>query len=303
MMQVIEASKLNQRFGIPGVAEIVEGNGGLTKVRVKSAAVEGEIYLQGAHLTSWKPASAEEIIFMSRQSRFESGIAIRGGVPICFPWFGANANNPKAPAHGFARSRPWELESVEKNGDAVSVTMSLVSDEDTKKWLPTTFRLLFRATFGPELAMELILTNTGESPLRFEEALHTYYRIGDISKTQLVGLDGVHYLDKTDSNQEKIQHGDIVIGAEMDSVYLNTTGTIEIVDPVLRRRIYVAKENSGNTVVWNPWLQKAQAMADLGETSWPNMVCVEACNVGANAPEVAPGKQHSMKAITRVTAL
>jgi glucose-6-phosphate 1-epimerase len=302
-MQAAQAPTLNQRFGIPGIAEVVEGNGGLSKVRIKSPSAEGEIYLLGAHVTSWKPAGNEEVIFMSRQSRFENGSAIRGGVPICFPWFGPNPNNPKAPPHGFARLRPWQLDSVERTGNAVCVSMSLESDEDTKEWWPADFRLVHHATFGQELTMELVLTNMGSSPLRFEEALHTYYRIGDISKTRLTGLDGVHYIDKTDSFQEKIQHGDIAIGAETDSVYLNTTSAVGIVDPVLRRRITVAKENSLATVVWNPWLVKAQAMADLGETSWPNMVCVEACNVNAFAVLVASGRQHVMRDITRVTAL
>ncbi len=302
-MRVAPALQLNQQFGIPGVAEIVEGNGGLPKVHIKSPAVEGDIYLHGAHLASWKPAGAEEVIFMSRQSQFEDGRPIRGGTPICFPWFGANATNPKAPAHGFARSRAWQLDSIQTSGDAVTVSMSLASDEQTKLWWPADFRLTHRVTFGRELTMELLLENTGTSPLRFEEALHTYYRIGDMSKTRVSGLDGVHYLDKTDSGHEKIQNGDIVILAETDSVYLNTTAEVEVVDPVLRRRIRVSKENSLTTVVWNPWLAKAQAMADFGDTEWPNMVCVEVCNVNTFAVLAAPGRRHSMKATTRVSAL
>src|SRR3954462_1164030 len=255
-MQAIETPKLNQRFGIAGVADIVDGNGGLSKIRIKSSVAEGEIYLHGAHLTSWKPAGAEEVIFMSRLSRFEEGSPIRGGVPICFPWFGPNAEIPKAPAHGFARTRPWQLDAVEQTPVGVSVTMSLESDDETRKWWPPSFQLLFRVNFGQTLVLDLPLTNTGTAPLRFEEALHTYYRIGDISKTRLVGLDGVHYLDKTDAGDEKIQHDEIVIGAETDRVYLNTTGPVEIVDPVLRRRISIRKDNSQNTVVWNPWLNK-----------------------------------------------
>jgi glucose-6-phosphate 1-epimerase len=240
---------------------------------------------------------------MSRQSQFEDGRPIRGGTPICFPWFGPNAANPKAPAHGFARLRAWHLDSIHQDGEAVTVSMTLSSDESTKQWWPADCRLTHRVTFGSELKMELVLENTSTGPLRFEEALHTYYRIGDMSKTRISGLDGVHYLDKTDSGQEKIQHGDIAIHSETDSVYLNTAGPVEIVDPVLRRRISVAKENSLTTVIWNPWLAKAQAMADLGDTAWPNMVCVEVCNVNAFAVLVAPGRQHTMRAVTRVTSL
>ena len=302
-MHANQALELNQQFGIPGIAQIVEGNGGLPKVRVKSTAVEGDIYLHGAHLASWKPSGAEEVIFMSRQSQFEEGRPIRGGVPICFPWFGPNAANAKAPAHGFARLRAWQLDSIEPAGDGVTVSLTLTSDDETKQWWPADFRLTHRVTFGPELTMELVFENKTAGPLRFEEALHTYYRIGDIAKARVSGLDGIHYLDKTDSAHEKIQHGDIAIGKETDSVYLNTKETVEIIDPVLRRRITVTKDHSVTTVVWNPWLAKAQSMADFGDTEWPNMICVEVSNVNAYAVIVAPGKQHTMKAVTRVSAL
>jgi glucose-6-phosphate 1-epimerase len=139
--------------------------------------------------------------------------------------------------------------------------------------------------------------------LTYEAALHTYYRIGDISKASVEGLDRVHYLDKTDNAEEKIQHGTLTLAKETDSVYFDTTGDVTVIDPVLRRKITVQKQNSRCTVVWNPWREKAKAMADLGETAWPNMVCVEACNVGPFAIEVAPGEQHGMKAVTRVSAL
>jgi len=302
-MQVAQPAKLNQQFGISGIAEIVEGQGGLPKVAIKSGNVEGEVYLYGAHVSAWKPGDAREVLFMSRNSLFQDGKAIRGGVPICFPWFGAYASNPKAPAHGFARTRAWQLQSIQKSGDAVVVTMEMGSDEETKKWWPADFRLLHRVTFAQELGLELILTNTGKTSLTYEAALHTYYRIGDISKTQIDGLDGVHSFDKTDNNEEKIQRGTLTIVKETDSVYLDTMSAVEITDPVLRRRITVSKENSRTTVVWNPWLEKAKAMADLGETAWPNMVCVEVCNVGPFAVEVAPGELHSMKATTWLSAL
>ncbi len=302
-MQATQPATLNREFGIPGIAEVVEGLGGLPKVAIKSPAAEGEIYLYGAHVAAWKPADSSEALFMSRNSLFQDGKAIRGGVPICFPWFGPNASNPKAPAHGFARTRSWQLKGIEKKDDGVTVSMELAGDEETKKWWPADFRLVHRATFGRELTLELILTNTGSQPLTYEAALHTYYRIGDISKASIEGLDRVHYLDKTENAEEKIQRGPVMIAKETDSVYLDTTGDVTIIDPVFRRRMTIHKQNSRCTVVWNPWIDKAKAMADLGETAWPNMVCVEACNVGPFAVHVAPGQKNSMKAITRVSAL
>lgn len=292
--------KLDRRFEIPGIAQFVEGNGGLPKVRITSAKASGEVYLHGAHVTSWTPASGEEALFLSSKSRWEDGHAIRGGVPICFPWFGDNAQNPKAPAHGFVRTKTWQLESIAQDGGAVTVSMFTESSEDTRKWWPAEFRLLHRVTFGPELSLELVATNTGRTPLRFEEALHSYYRVGNVEKVRVRGLDAVHYLDKTDSNRKKLQEGEISIISETDRVYLGTGDAIDVEDPVLHRRTRVTKENSLTTVVWNPWVQKAHALADFGDDEWTQMICIETSNVSDCAVDLAPGQHNRMKALVRL---
>ncbi|HEY6292249.1 MAG TPA: D-hexose-6-phosphate mutarotase [Terriglobia bacterium] len=296
-------AELDRRFGIPDAAQVVEGKGGLPKVRITSAGAAGEMYLHGAHVTSWKPAGEEEVLFVSSRSRWEDGRAIRGGVPVCFPWFADKADDPAAPAHGFVRAKAWQLESIVQNSDAVTVSMFTEGDEGTRRWWPADFRLVHRATFGSELSAELVLTNTGAASLRFEQALHSYYRVGDLGKARVRGLDGVHYLDKTDSNQEKIQQGEIMIGSETDRVYLNTDHALELEDPVLGRRIQVAKQNSLTTVVWNPWVEKARAMPDLGPDEWTQMICIESSNVAGFAVDLAPGQQHSMRATVRVARL
>jgi glucose-6-phosphate 1-epimerase len=296
-------AELNRRFEIPGIAKVAEGNGGLLKVSVTAPEATGEMYLLGANVTSWKPSGAEEALFVSAKSRWEDGVAIRGGVPICFPWFGGKAGDAKAPAHGFARTRVWKLESIARNGGAVTVAMSTESDESTKKWWPADFRLEQRVTFGAEFQMELALKNTGTTPLRFEEALHTYFRVGDIEKARVHGLDGMQYTDKTDARRVKTQQGDVVITSETDREYLDTPHAVELEDPALRRRIRVANENSLTTVVWNPWTQKAKAMSDFGDDEWKQMMCVETTNVSGFAVDVAAGGQHRMKAMIRVAGL
>lgn len=291
---------LNRRFGIPAIANVVEGNGGLPKVRIATPLCVAEMYLHGAHVTSWKPTGAEEILFVSSESRWADGHAIRGGVPICFPWFRGKADDPRAPAHGFVRTKAWQLESIVRDGDVVTVSMFTVSDEGTKRWWPADFHLVHRAMFGSKLSQELVLTNAGARSLRFEEALHTYLRIGHVDKAQVQGLNAVHYLDNTDSNQEKLQHGEIVIDSETDRAYVNTQHAIELEDRSLRRRIRVAKNNSLTTVIWNPWAQKTRAMSDLGEDEWTQMICIETSNVCDFAVDLAPGQQHRMKAIVSV---
>jgi len=296
----IALAESDRRFEIPATASVVEGNGGLQKVRITSPEVVGEMYLHGAHITSWKPAGKEEVLFLSSQSRWEHGRAIRGGVPICFPWFGGKADDPKAPAHGFVRTKAWQLESIAQAGDGVTVSMFTESDEDTKRWWPGEFGLGYRVTFASELRLELVVTNTGKTSLRFEEALHAYHRVGNILKTRVGGLSTVHYIDKTDSNRMKSQQGEIAIVSETDRVYLNTSDAIELEDPVLRRRTRVAKENSRTTVVWNPWVQKAHSLSDFADDEWMQMICIETSNVSDFAVDLAPGQQHKMKAVVRV---
>jgi glucose-6-phosphate 1-epimerase len=296
----IALAESDRRFEIPATASVVEGNGGLQKVRITSPEVVGEMYLHGAHITSWKPAGKEEVLFLSSLSRWEHGRAIRGGVPICFPWFGGKADDPKAPAHGFVRTKAWQLESIAQAGDGVTVSMFTESDEDTKRWWPGEFGLGYRVTFASELRLELVVTNTGKTSLRFEEALHAYHRVGNILKTRVGGLSTVHYIDKTDSNRMKSQQGEIAIVSETDRVYLNTSDAIELEDPVLRRRTRVAKENSRTTVVWNPWVQKAHSLSDFADDEWMQMICIETSNVSDFAVDLAPGQQHKMKAVVRV---
>jgi glucose-6-phosphate 1-epimerase len=289
----------SRRFEIPGAASVVEGNGGLQKVRITSPGAVGEIYLHGAHVTSWKPAGREEVLFLSSQSRWEHGRAIRGGVPICFPWFGTKADDPKAPAHGFVRTKAWQLESIAQAGDGVTVSMFTESDEDTKRWWPAEFHLAYRVTFASELRLELVVSNTGKTSLRFEEALHAYHRVGNILNTRVGGLDTVQYIDKADSDRKKIQHGEIAIVSETDRVYLNTIDAIKLEDPVLRRRTRVAKENSRTTVVWNPWVQKALSLSDFADDEWMQMICIETSNVSDFGVDLAPGQQHRMTALVR----
>jgi glucose-6-phosphate 1-epimerase len=294
-------AELARRFEIPGAAEVVSANGGLPTVRITSPEARGEMYLHGAHVTSWKPRGREEVFFVSTQSRWEDGHAIRGGVPVCFPWFGGKADDPNAPAHGFVRTKAWQLESVAKVGDAVTVSMFTQSDEATKHWWPADFHLLHRATFSSELRLELVVTNTGRAPMHFEEALHAYHRVGSIESARVRGLDSVPYLDKTASNRKEVQHGEIVIASETDRVYLNTTDAIELDDPVLHRLTRVTKDNSRTTVVWNPWMQKARSLSDFADDEWKEMICIETSNVSNFAVSLAPGEQHTMQAVVRVT--
>jgi glucose-6-phosphate 1-epimerase len=296
-------SDLNRRFEIPGIAKIVDGRGGLPCIHVTTARASGEIYLHGAHVTSWKPADAEDALYVSSKSKWQDGTAIRGGVPVCFPWFSTRAEDPRSPAHGLVRTKSWKLEGITHADHDVTVALSTVSDEATRKTWFGDYHLLFCATFGEQLRLELIVTNHGTTSIRFEEALHSYFRVGNAAAAKLRGLNGVVYMDKTDGQRERHQHGDLVISTETDRIYRNTLATVEIEDLTARRRILVAKEDSRDSVVWNPWSDKAKAMSDLGADEWRHFVCVETCNVGDHAINLAPGQSHTMTALISLSAI
>ncbi|MBB6146156.1 glucose-6-phosphate 1-epimerase [Silvibacterium bohemicum] len=300
MPSFVSIEKLNEQHAIAGIASVISGEGNLPKVRVTSPRASAEIYLHGAQVTSWQPAGSEDAIFLSAKSYWEEGRAIRGGIPVCFPWFRNKADDQKAPSHGFVRTKAWELLSIAHEGDSVVVTLVTESDEASRRWWPHEFRIVHRVTVGAELKLELVVTNTGDTALKFEEALHTYHRVGDAGRTRVAGLDGAPYLDNMDGNREKTQAGDVKFTGPTDNAYLTTRNAVEVVDPVLHRRIRTEKKNSLTTVVWNPWQEGAKALADLGDDEWQSMACAEAGNIRSNAVTLAPGEEHTMTATLAV---
>jgi len=303
METVSAVDELDRRFGIPRVARICEGHGGLPKIQITGSRAEGEMYLHGAQVTSWKPAGNSEVLFLSTKSRWQEGQAIRGGIPICFPWFRSKVDDPKAPAHGFARTRSWKLESIVQEERGVLVSMSLESDEQTRRWWPGEFHLAYRVVLGPELILELVCTNTDKTDLRFEEALHTYNRVADVANVRLEGLDAVQYLDNTDANKMHVQCGDVKIASATDNAFVDTQNDVDLLDPELRRRVRLKKSNSLTTVVWNPWLEAAARMKDLGDGEWTQFLCVEASNILTASVSLAPGAEHKMTAVLSALTL
>jgi glucose-6-phosphate 1-epimerase len=279
-------SELQRRFGIPGVVQVDAGSGGLARVVVTSDLASAEMYLHGAHLTKYQPNGSKPVLFMSGKSWFEANKPIRGGVPVCFPWFGPKVGSPESPAHGFARLRDWELEACVRHPDGtVRVGFALDSDDST-----------IRLAFGIGRALEMDLEVRSKTTFGFEEALHTYFQVGDVRKVSVEGLENVEYLDKTDSFRRKTQPAEpIRITGETDRVYLNTRSACVVRDPLLERTITVEKEGSDTTVVWNPWIAKAKAMPDFGDDEWPQMICVETANVGDGALRLSAGQSHHMK--------
>jgi glucose-6-phosphate 1-epimerase len=287
---------------LPSGATLQAGRGGLPCLAIDTPACTGEIHLHGAHVTAWRPRGSEPVIWMSRHSAFETGRPIRGGIPVCFPWFGPHPSDPSRPPHGFARLSTWTLDRVERRtGDVVAVTMSLRAGTDDPRVWPHRCTLALEAAFGRQLVVALSVRNDGDSPCTFQEALHTYFAVRDVRQAAIQGLAGTTYVDKVRGGERFRQDAaPIGFGGETDRVYLDTESAVAIVDAALGRRIVVEKQGSRTTVVWNPWIAKAKAMPDFGDEEWPAMVCVETANALDNALTLAPGDTHRLQASIRV---
>lgn len=282
--------QLNQQFAIPGVAQFDSGEGGLPRLLITSQQADATLYPHGAHVTHFQVRGQQPMLWMSEASRFAAGQAIRGGVPIIFPWFGAHQDDPQAPSHGLVRTAPWSVTGVDLL-DEGRVRVSLAISVDS-------FRVDYRVDVGNQLELEMIVTNISDAAASFEQALHTYLAVGDVRQIKVHGLEEATYIDKVDSFQRKRQPSvAIEFSGEVDSVYVDTDAVVRVEDPVLDRTLVVRKTGSRSTVVWNPWIDKSKTMSDFGDKEWPSMVCIETANVADNALTLDPGASHTMTAM------
>ncbi|QMV18821.1 D-hexose-6-phosphate mutarotase [Granulicella sp. 5B5] len=300
---------LTDNFAIPGALEFSETDTGLLRAHITTPSCTAELYLQGAHLTAWQPTGEKPVIFLSERSPFAEGKAIRGGVPIIFPWFGARLSTPESPrtdgpAHGFARASEWTLAFAALAGDDMHLTLTLGPSDTSRALGWDHFQLAFELKLGRELRMRLTVANQSTAPMRFEEALHTYFTVSDATTIAINGLANTEYLDKTDSFKRKTQlEPTLHITKETDRLYLNTTETVTLDDPGFHRRITVAKSNSNSSVVWNPWSTLAAKMADMTPENWRSMTCIETVNAMENNIQLAPTQTHTMEAHITVDPL
>jgi glucose-6-phosphate 1-epimerase len=276
----------------------VEGPGGLMCLDLSTAHSTARIFLQGAHVASFQRNGEQPLLFLSSESVFAPGKAIRGGVPVIFPWFGARAGDSASPAHGFARTCEWNVASISQDqSGAVSVVFTLSDSPETRALWPFEFQLRYEIVVGTELGMSLRVENRSAESFQYEEALHTYFLVSDVRNVRIEGLLGAEYIDKVDGFRRKTQDAPLIeITAETDRVYAGTRTTCTAADPGMLRVIRVVKEGSDTTVVWNPWIAKSAAMSDFGDDEWPTMLCIETANAGENAVTLDPGAAHVMRA-------
>ena len=301
----MNSAELARRFNLPSVLRFEDAPGGLVRAVVSSQAAEAEIYLQGAHVARWKPRGQRPVLFLSSKSLFTAGKAIRGGVPVIFPWFGPRAEGKPGPAHGFARTTEWALEGTKLRSDEdVEITLALAPNESARAFGYADFTVRLRVTVGSHLQMELEVQNYGKEPFIYEEALHTYFAVGDVRQASVSGLEGTLYIDKTDGFKRKQLGSEALrIAKETDQVHLNTNTTCVVHDPAWNRRLIVEKSGSETTVIWNPWIDKTTRMADMAPDEWREMICVETANAADNALSLAPGGTHKLTTSIRLESI
>lgn len=278
---------------LPRTAALGPGRGGQQRLLVDAPAGSGEIYLQGATLTSWRPRAGKEAIFTSRQAVFDGVRAIRGGVPICSPWFGSGPQGDRVAKHGWVRAMAWTLRSVEATAQAgVRALLSLEHEN---------LAFLYEVLIEETLRLSLSVRNTGPAPQEVEAALHHYLAVGDVTAVRIDGLDGQTYLDMVHGGAHE-QAGTLQLSGPTDRIY-TAEQPLVVTDPAAGRRIVVSGVDASHAVVWNPWSQGSKGYVDLAEDEWPTFVCVESALIRERAVMLKPGQSVSMGSQIRVEPL
>jgi glucose-6-phosphate 1-epimerase len=292
-----DLDQLNGQFGIQGRLVFVEGPGGMPVAELYNDLGEAAIALQGAHVIGFRARGQQPLIWMSDAANFAPGKSLRGGVPICWPWFGPHATDASLPGHGPARTADWRPVGSQSLDDGrTRLSLELVSGDAIRRQCPHPLRVQLHVTVGYSLRFALETTNLGETPFELGDALHTYFLVGDVRKAGVEGLDACTYIDKVNGGARKLQSGPVTIAGEADRIYLDTGTHLAIADPVMRRRILIDSEGSSSVVVWNPWVDKAEKMGDLGPHGYLRMLCVETANAADDVVQLAPGAVHRLVA-------
>ena len=291
-MQTLDA--LNKSFAIPDQLSFHEKNG-LIIAEIRNAHASASLCLQGGHLMTWTPNGEKPVLWLSPDAKYQTGKSIRGGVPVCWPWFGPHATEATFPGHGYARTVPWEMLDAHTLDDGGTwLALRLLPSEAARTQWPHACELVLQIVIGAALDMDLGTLNTGVTPITIGDALHTYFAISDIDVVTVHGLDGTPYIDKVGGSTPKQQAGPISIYQEVDRIYVPSAATCVIEDQGWDRRIHIEKLNSHSTIVWNPWIEKANKLGDMGPEGYRKMLCVESANAASEVVTLAPQQEHHL---------
>lgn len=287
------ADELNELFALEDFLTFSVHPSGLVLGRVSTPECQAEFMLHGAHVLSYRPAHRDRsLLFLSEEAIFERDMPIRGGIPICLPWFGASRKDPSLPAHGWARLSEWELIETARSSDQVMVRMAISVDG-----IHATCEL----AFGVELSVDVTVVNERDLPLSFEIALHTYFQIQSIDDVEVAGLEMVPFLDQFSNKTHPGERRSIRFTEETDRIYQGVVDQIILLENGADSQIRIVPKGSQSTVVWNPWIEKSKRMADFGDDEYLRMCCIETANVRANEIALSPGQSHTTGVTIKTT--
>lgn len=293
----MDIETLNSKHSHAGYITFKEGPGGFPVALITTPHATAAVTSYGAHLLSYTFASdPHDLLFLSQKARFSQGTAIRGGVPVCWPWFGPDPQHLGRSDHGLARTRMWNVAYTALTPEQECIiAFELTDTPETHAIWPHPFRLTLRLSVGKTLTLELTTYNRGETPFELTQALHTYCALGDISRTRITGLEGSLYTDKNDNCLEKIQDAPIAVDAQTDRIYHHSGGDLLLIDDSWGRTVRIDSEGSRSSVIWNPWIEVCKEKEDLENDDYRRFICIETANAGEDAIVVQPGQSHTLK--------
>ena len=277
----------------------------LTCWRIRAAGSELLVAQQGAQILSYQQAEQPPLIWLSPQAAYQRGQSVRGGVPLCWPWFGDLRRNPQAvqahfhleqaPAHGLVRTLDWELLGIEEEDDAVTLRFAYDTRTQPLEGWPRDAGLTFVIRLAQDLGMSLETHNRGNTPLTLSQALHSYFAVSDVRQVKVEGLQACRYIDTLQDWQELRQQDDLGFSAETDRIYLDTAARLSIIDPGWGRRIHLDSRGSRSAVLWNPWVDKAKRLSQFPDDAWQNMLCIETANVLEDVVQLKADERHRLE--------
>jgi len=298
-----DIASLNEQFALAGELGFALGEHGALVARIQNAHGRGEVAIQGAQVLSWTPEGQTPVVWLSPEARFAPGKSLRGGAPVCWPWFGAHPSDPSKPAHGFARTLDWRLLETASTAEGTRLVLGFTPGEVQQALWPHAAELSLTIVLGAHLHLELETLNKDHEAIELTQALHTYFQVGDIADVQVEGLDGCDYIDKVGPEARRRQQGEIRFAGEVNRIYLGCPGEVVIRDLALKRLIRITKQGSSSYVVWNPWAEQGARFGDMGEEGYRRMLCVETTNAASDKVRVAPGERCRLVTRYRVEAL
>lgn len=291
-------AQLNQQFGISSQLQFNQEVDGFIMVDISNDFATARVSTYAGQVVSFLPNNAvEDVLFLSDKVIYQDGKAIRGGTPICWPWFGDDTSGFGRPSHGFVRNQPWSVLKTESLADGrTSVTLGLEDTEGSRAVWPYKFKLELEVIVGQQLEVKLTTKNRDKKAFSITQALHTYFNISDVDNVSVKGLDSKSYLDKLDSFNSKRQSGSVVLSEETDRVYQQSPENVWLQDVGFERIINIKSSGSNTTVIWNPWSTSVTKIADLDDSSFRNFICVETANAADDTVTIQPSNEHTITA-------